>query len=147
MFYPLICNKCSHEWEVQWTIAEYEEKLKKTKCPSCKSKRIEQDFASKVNDVLCTTSCRTLQALAEKNTRQMGSYELEKKRSEHTAAKNAGKLRILKEQGLISPDATELPKVKRPYGEMDKETKKKIFSGSPEEQNKKIQKYIKDGDV
>lgn len=145
MFYPLICNKCSHTWEVQWTISDYDEKLSREKCPNCKSKKVQQNYQNK--DFLCTISNRTLGTLAESNNKKLGSYGLEKQRHDHNAKKNEGKLQLLKEKGVISQDATELPNLKKPYGEMDKEVKKKIFSGSPEEQKNKINKYIKDGNV
>lgn len=67
------CKNCDHEFE---TVQPMHEKLKK-KCPKCKKNKLAQDLTGTYISTVVESS--NLYSLAEKNTKNMGSYERQAK--------------------------------------------------------------------
>lgn len=73
--YPLACDKCDHQWEDFWKVSEFDEKLKKAKCPECKSKKVYRDFNADNTYMGYTYSlndCKTIGQYAEKQRKKYG---------------------------------------------------------------------------
>jgi dTDP-4-dehydrorhamnose reductase len=108
------------------TFAEFDAlgKFKRTKCPECgKKQSVKQTYEDVLHSSVKNTS--TIGQLAEKNAKKLGKTKLE----EDKAIKEAKQ-----------------PKRKDPwYGSLDKNTGKKIFSGTIKEQKQKVRDYVNHG--
>lgn len=123
--YVYRCNDCSYEYEIEQRITE----KPISKCPSCKSDGCERLICSPI-----VVSCgpQTLGTLAEKNTAQMGRYELEDKRAQNSAEKRQA-ADYIKGHKVIKPG-----KEKPWYSKANSVTPKKIRSMTAEQQKKFI---------
>jgi putative FmdB family regulatory protein len=99
---PYQCEKCDHYFEI--TQGYHDERL--TKCPECKKSALKQVFCSPY----IAQPIQSVGSLAEKNTREMGIYGREAKWKADTENRDAVKLKSLKELGVVSESATEIPK-------------------------------------
>lgn len=79
--YNFECQKCQNKFSEFWHISQYDEKKKKCKCPSCKSKKINRIY--EVDNVFGSVKeIKTIGQLAEANAKKMGKYKLEEKMQE-----------------------------------------------------------------
>lgn len=76
--YNFVCEKCSYSFVEFWHVSEYDQKVKKCKCPSCKSKKVNRDY-SNYNVVGSVKAIKTIGQLAEANAKKLGKYGLEEK--------------------------------------------------------------------
>lgn len=133
--YAFICDVedggCGHSWDKE---LDPKEKIKST-CPNCKKRKpVRQNWEA--NNTYCgvVQEPSTIGQLAERNTKNMGRYELDSKH----AADDARNEKTKKALGI--------DKQKQPwYGTMDSDTKKRLFSGTKLEQAEKQTKYIMEG--
>ena len=73
--YSFKCNKCESSFSKLFGVSEYEIKIKKTKCPFCKSSRIYRDFFEDnitTNYIKGVHEATTLGELADKQTKKLG---------------------------------------------------------------------------
>lgn len=133
------CTKCEHKFTQDQKLHDPIRK----RCPKCKGK-VFQDLTGIYGKV--DNGPKTLIQKAERNTKKMGKYEiqekermqrLQKKKQNEDALKNAG----LADENFKLPD----PDSKPWFGKLDKDKKKKLFSGTPKEIAEKQKKYIVDG--
>lgn len=76
--YNFACQKCQHSFSEFWHVSDYDTKIKKCKCPSCKSKKINRDYSND-NVTSSVKDIKTIGQLAEANTKKLGKYGLEEK--------------------------------------------------------------------
>lgn len=131
------CKNCDHEFE---TVQPMNEKLKK-KCPKCKKNKLAQDLSGNFNFSIKTYS--TIISVAEKNTKELGTYGREaKEQAFKQKEENIKKQRRekLEQMGYSVPEVK-----KSPYEIPDapKEVKQKIKKGD----SKGIKDYILKGKV
>lgn len=67
--YCFVCSKCNSKMEFQWSIKDYDEKVKKAKCLSCKSKKISRDYEDS-NIYTGVREIKTIGQLAEANAKK-----------------------------------------------------------------------------
>ena len=79
--YEYRCSACGHDFEV---IQSIKDKTKR-KCPKCKKSKLERVFGAPF--IFMKGDPQTLEHWAERNTEQMGRYELGDKRGEQEEAK------------------------------------------------------------
>jgi len=130
--YDFVCDECEILWEKFILFSEYEEKCKKLKCPKCKKKKkVRQFLENKDIYGMVYQDPKTLGHQAERNTKEMGKYELESKL----------------EKDKMYQIAETKNKYKPWYGTMDKPTRDKIQKSSGKEKKDIIKKYINEGNV
>lgn len=130
--YDFACDKCEIFWEESILFSEFDEKTKKLKCPSCKSKKkVRQYLEGKDVYGMVYQEPKTLGHQAERNTARMSKYELESKI----------------EQDKVHQLAERKKKYQPWYGSMDKNVRKKIQNASGETKDKMIKKYVSKGEV
>jgi len=79
--YSFECEKCGNNFSEIFSISEYDERIKKVKCSSCKSKKVYRDFAAdsvSSNYVYGLSECKTVQQYAEKQTKLYGKEKTQK---------------------------------------------------------------------
>lgn len=89
--YSFECEKCSADFTEVFSIAEYDEKIKKIKCPECKSKRVIRDYgADRVvpNYVKGLHEVKTIGEYADKQTAKMSRDEVAAKLEGFKTKKN-----------------------------------------------------------
>lgn len=76
--YHFICEKCETYSVEYWYISEYDDKIKKSKCHQCGSKKVHRAYD--VDNIHTTVKeIKTIGQLAESNTKKLGKYGLEEK--------------------------------------------------------------------
>jgi hypothetical protein len=76
--YHFVCEKCKSYSVEYWYVSEYDDKIKKSKCHQCKSKKIHRAYD--LDNVHTTVKeIKTIGQLAEANTKKLGKYGLEEK--------------------------------------------------------------------
>jgi putative FmdB family regulatory protein len=88
--YSFRCDKCDEIFERFFHVTEYESELKKSKCPSCKSKKIHRDFlADNVtpNYIKGVHEATTLGELADKRCKKLGKRTVEGMREDFKTKK------------------------------------------------------------
>jgi hypothetical protein len=122
-------------------MADTEKIGKYIPCPKCKKKKsVSQDFSESGQHIQVSRDASTVGEIAERNTKNMGTYELEDKRKAYFDSKKKAKRTMLTENGIIKP-GDPLPEDSKPwYGKMDKETKKQIETNPA-----RAEKYIMEG--
>jgi len=144
--YNYECEKCGHKLEVEQTPKTY--KLLK-KCPACKKHALVRDYSAM--NVYYYNECRTIGIKAERNSNPT-SLEFQDRKRQDKIDFGTHKFASHVKAGVIDRDqAKDLVEkhldVETPWGEMDKQSQKKIFSGPKEEQAKKMETYIEKGTV
>ena len=98
--YSFSCEKCDHNFTELWSMQEYDCKVQKVKCPSCKSKKVYRDFLSdnfvpkeKVEQMRRDQKTKKQNTLEEKLPQgmSMGSYEDSARISKSDMMKRRGK--------------------------------------------------------
>jgi len=140
MIYEYKCDNCGHNFEIKMSISEFKE-LKK--CPECKKNKLKQVFH--VPHTYVYNEPTTVGLQGKRNWENTGTYEKDKIKREQKEFDHYRKFKPLVDRGLISPDKVPDPHKESPFGEMDKQTKKKIFTGNKKEIKKKVKKYIEEG--
>lgn len=133
-----ICDNCDHSFVVK---QEMNENLKK-RCPNCKKHKLYQDLTGQHVNVIGEPT--SLQQLADRNTKEMGKYQLETEREKQAKQRYGAKLQMLKEQGMVSHDATEIPTAPKTWYNAEGKNLAKSLDhlDTPEKQKK----YIMEGD-
>jgi len=88
--YSFSCEKCDHNFSEIWSMPEYDCKVKKVKCPSCKSKRVYRDFATDnfvPNYVKGLHEAATLGEYADKQVKKLGKAKVEQMRRDQKTKK------------------------------------------------------------
>lgn len=88
--YSFSCEKCDHNFSEIWSMQEYDCKVKKVKCPSCKSKRVYRDFATDnfvPNYVKGLHEAATLGEYADKQVKKLGKAKVEQMRRDQKTKK------------------------------------------------------------
>jgi len=89
--YSFECEKCEVAFTSVFSIAEYDEKIKKVKCPECKSKRVLRDYgADRIvpNYVKGLHEATTLGEYADKQTAKLSRDERDAKLRSYKTKKN-----------------------------------------------------------
>ncbi|NVM35809.1 MAG: hypothetical protein HWN81_09450 [Candidatus Lokiarchaeota archaeon] len=90
--YSFRCDKCDETFLRFFHVKEYESELKKSKCPSCKSKKIYRDFLADnitPNYIKGVHEAKTLGELADKRSKKLGRRAVEGiKQDQKTKKKN-----------------------------------------------------------
>ena len=107
--YEYECSQCEYTFE---THQGFDDKPKK-KCPECGKYKLYKVIS--VGYISVKQEPTTLGHQAARNTEQMSQSELASKRRKDQQGKDQSKLNYLKQQGTVSPNATELPKNKSWY--------------------------------
>jgi len=128
--YEFACDDCEIFWEKFIMFSEFDEKVKKIKCPQCKRKKTIRQYLENKNIYgMVYQDPSTVQHQADRNTKNMGKYELESRLE-------SDKIHQIKKQK---------EQYKPWYGRMSKEDKKKIENSG--DAKKAIKKYIIDGET
>lgn len=139
MIYEYTCKKHG-SFEVQKPVKDFQEK---EECPICK-KKCDQVFYSPHCYIVKEPT--TLGHLADRNSKSMGKYELQEKSRKDRLEEVKRKYQPAIDRGFLPPDhKIPDPDAPPPFGKMDKDVKKKLFTGEKKEQKKKIRKYIEKG--
>jgi putative FmdB family regulatory protein len=88
--YSFRCDKCDRTFERFFHVKEYESELKKSKCPSCKSKKIHRDFLADnitPNYIKGMHEATTLGELADKRCKKLGKQTVEGMREDFKTKK------------------------------------------------------------
>lgn len=118
--------KCSTNFELRLSFDEFDKlgKKKQPQCPVChKKKTVTQIFDTAPHCSVKTIT--TIGQLAEQQTKKLGTTKLQEE-----FAKKEEKQPKRKDNW---------------YGSLGKEKAKKLFSGTKEEQKRKINKYVREG--
>jgi len=144
--YEYICSACDYVHEVLQSPKKFR-KLKT--CPKCKQKTlVQQYFAPHVN---FNPEQTTLIQVAHSNTKKMGKLELEDRRRKDKKEVMQMKFNQHVQKGMIDQDHANhiiektLDKPKESNLDLPKDIKKKLSTGTKEEKQKKIDKYITKG--
>ena len=137
---PTYLYKCKcGEFELKRSFKDYRDK---EKCPKC-GKLCKQIISCPHFNIISEPS--TVRQLSEKNTREMGKYELEDRIRKDKNEKQEQRITALKRKKIL-PEDYKLPENTEPwYGTLDKKKKKELFSGTKAEQKKKVKRYIQKG--
>jgi putative FmdB family regulatory protein len=134
--YEYVCDNCEHTFDLK---QGYHDKPKK-KCPACKKHKLRRVFSLAYASV--KQEAKTVGHQAQRNTEEMGRYELEEKRAGYKKEKDAAKLASLKQMGVADKEATELPSKKTWYNPEGKDMVKEHKDlNTPE----KAKKFILEG--
>ncbi len=125
--YEYRCNNCEKIYEVSIPISKYKFDDLCIYCNKHTSERIIGE------PIVVSCGPQTLGTLAEKNTAQMGKYELEDKRANLTQEKQQA-ADYIKGHKVIKPTTTEKPW----YQKANSTSAKKIRSMTPTQQKKFI---------
>lgn len=139
------CHSCEDSFETFQSI--HDPILTECKCGG----KLWQDLSG---ISFCMNEPKTLGALADKNAQKLGEsgVRLAEQRRQNIENENQRrKAREISEKtGLecIAPCDRKKPKINgKEFKPLDKATQKKIFSGNKKEVKKKVQKFVKDGEV
>ena len=138
-----ICDSC-----LIWMEHEHKnihEKLLK-KCPKCKKSK---DFYQDLSGIYTYNSCRTVGALAEKNSDKETSYELQDRKRQDKYDRGMMKFEPHIQKGFIEREqATELVEKHMDVDSaaMNPGKQQELFSGTQQEQAAKITRYIEKGE-
>jgi putative FmdB family regulatory protein len=135
--YEYECNNCGHTLEVKQS---YQDTPKK-KCPECKKYKLRRVISLIYAAVKGTAT--TVKQQAERNTAEMGKYELQERRQQHEKEKQQAKLQSLKTAGVVPETTTEIPSKKSWYNPEGKDLGKELKDINTVEKTKK---YIIEGE-
>ena len=107
--YEYQCDNCDHNFEIQQGM---EDKPKK-RCPQCHKMKLYRVVS--LLYVSVKQEPKTLGHAAQRNTEEMGKYELQAKRQQMKMSKDKPKLESLKKRGILPQNATELPERQKPW--------------------------------
>lgn len=131
-----ICDNCDHAFTILQDINE--DLLKR--CPNCNKKKLYQDLTGQHTYIYNTPT--TLGHQAQRNTEQMGKYELQDKRHKDKIERRKQARQPLVERGIISEANVEKEAETPWFGQLDKAKEKEINN---DETGKKAHKYIMEG--
>ena len=123
--YSFSCQKCEYDWDQYYSFDDFDKLVKpgKIKCPKCKKKAQDRLHAPNIN------VGQSIGAIAEKNSKDLGTYGLQKKYHDD-------------DEKRVKPKKEHKPW----YGKMSREKMKDIFGEkNQKEKQKKINKYIREG--
>lgn len=134
------CTACDHKFEKECRI--HDKILRK--CPKCKRNKLFQDLTGVYGGV--RGEPKELIQQAERNSKKLGKYGLQEQERYQRLKQTKEKEDKLKKMKVVDenyklPD----PDSNTWYGKLDKDRKKKIFSGTPKEIKEKQKKYIEHG--
>ena len=129
--YVYRCNACSHEYEIHQRITAKPIKL----CPSCKKKECERLICE---PIVIDCGPLTVGGQADRNTRNMGHYELEAKREETKKSNKSANNEFAKR---ITGGKDVSPATEKPFYHTNNVSAKKINSMNPAQ----VHKFIKEG--
>lgn len=90
--YQYKCNGCDHAFEIVQSMKD----KKKRKCPECKKPRLKRLIGQPI--FFIKGEAGTIRHLAERNTENMGRYELGDKQGQQQEAKDKAKKQNTQEQ-------------------------------------------------
>jgi putative FmdB family regulatory protein len=129
--YEYKCCECKISLEVEQSIKN----KPLVTCPECGKQSLERVITGGIA-IFVNKDAVTLGQLAERNTKKMGTYELQDKRREHKKSEKSARIRAIEESG--GQTLKEESKVTPFYGKTDHE---KINKMTP----KQVEKFIKEG--
>jgi putative FmdB family regulatory protein len=136
-----ICDNCEHSYEVYQPLHEELHK----KCPKCKKNKLYQNLQGITGQI---KEVKTLGQFAERQNKKLGKYGLEKRiKEEKDQADNFQRQRAAAATEKFGKKfVAACDKPESPIKPLSKETTKKLFSGDKKEQEKKIRKFIQNGE-
>jgi putative FmdB family regulatory protein len=78
--YSFKCDKCEEKFSEFFMVADYDSRVKKSKCPACKSKKVHRDFLADdvtPNYIKGVHEATTLGELADKRSKKLGKRTVE----------------------------------------------------------------------
>lgn len=130
-----ICDACDYHF---YTLQERDENLLK-RCPKCRKHKLYQDLTGQHSYVYGEPT--TLGHQADRNTQNMGKYELQDRRRKEKLDTLKQRRKPLVDKGILSPD--NIDKEADPwFGKLEKKKEKEIIE---DKTFQKAHKYIMEG--